>query len=153
VVGMSAGLSVVASAVNSELKEVGFAIRSLDQSYHIPGQVGCSGAATAASTFTQTPVKRALDELCEVAERAERAAKDRADSGEKGHERSDVKERRRPQPKVRSLQSERMKRQLEQQRAGDKKRGDDKKRRDDKKGGNDKKGDSKAPGVDNPRRI
>ena len=36
VVGLTAGLSTVATSVNEELKDVAYAIRSLDQSYSIP---------------------------------------------------------------------------------------------------------------------
>ena len=44
VVGIGAGVNVVATSVNEELKEVGYAIRSLDQSYSIPAQTGGNGA-------------------------------------------------------------------------------------------------------------
>ncbi|MEO2014515.1 MAG: hypothetical protein ABGZ53_09085 [Fuerstiella sp.] len=57
VVGISSGLSVVATSVNEELKDVGYAIRSLDQSYQIPAQKSCTGAMTAGSVFTQTPIE------------------------------------------------------------------------------------------------
>ena len=76
VVGLTAGLSTVATSVNEELKDVAFAIRSLDQSYSIPAMQGC-GAMTAGSSFTQVPVEQSLKELedCyEVAEEAEKAA-------------------------------------------------------------------------------
>ncbi len=59
VVGLTAGLSVAAKAVNSELQDLGFAIRSLDQSYEIPGSHGC-GAHTAGSSFKQEPVEKSL---------------------------------------------------------------------------------------------
>ena len=49
VVGLTTGLSVVATSVNEELKDVAYAIRSLDQSYSIPAQEGC-GATTAGSS-------------------------------------------------------------------------------------------------------
>lgn len=62
VVGLTAGMSVVAKAVNEELRDVSLAIRSLDQSYSIPGLQGC-GAKTAGSSFTQAPVKQSLEKL------------------------------------------------------------------------------------------
>lgn len=74
VVGLTAGLSAVATAVNEELKDVSFAIRSLDQSYEIPAQEGC-GARTAGSSFKQQPVEKSLHELCEVFRKAEKEEK------------------------------------------------------------------------------
>jgi len=62
VVGLTAGASALSTAVNEELKDVAFAIRSLDQSYQIPGQKGC-GAWTAGSCYQQEPVKESLREL------------------------------------------------------------------------------------------
>jgi hypothetical protein len=62
ILGVSVGLSVVASSVNQELQDVGFAIRSLDQSYEIPGQASCR-AYTAGSSFRQQPVELSLMEL------------------------------------------------------------------------------------------
>ena len=75
VVGMGAGVNVVATSVNEELKEVGYAIRSLDQSYSIPAQKGCNGAWTAGSEFKQQPVEQSLKELKQVERKAEKAAK------------------------------------------------------------------------------
>ena len=106
VVGISTGLTVVASAVNEELKEVGFAVRSLDQSYQIPAQQGCAGGMTAGSEFQQAPVKESLAELREVARKAEQAEQKRAQQGRQKR----VQERPRKVP-----QSERMRRQLQQQ--------------------------------------
>ncbi len=77
VVGVTAGLSVVASAVNDELKDVALAIRSLDQSYCVPAQTGC-GAMTAGSSFQQTPVEESLDELRKSFKEAERREESQA---------------------------------------------------------------------------
>ena len=77
VVGLTTGLTVVAKSVNEELQDVAFAIRSLDQSYSIPAQEGC-GARTAGSSFTQEPVKKSLQELCEVIDKAEKQEKSQA---------------------------------------------------------------------------
>lgn len=74
VVGVGAGLNVVATSVNEELKEVGYAIRSIDQSYSIPAREGC-GAWTAGSEFKQQPVEKSLKQLKQVARKAEAAAK------------------------------------------------------------------------------
>ena len=105
VVGISTGLTVVAKSVNEELKDVGLAIRSLDQSYNIPARRGCAGGMTAGSAFQQAPVKKSLAELCEVARKAEQleqAARERA--------RKAAEQRGQKTP-----QSERMKRQIQQQ--------------------------------------
>ncbi|MCA9049184.1 MAG: hypothetical protein KDA89_10680 [Planctomycetaceae bacterium] len=78
VIGISTGLSVVSEAVNRELQETGFAIRSLDQSYTIPSRSGC-GASTAGSSYTQPPVKQALADLQKTARQAEQAEKAQAE--------------------------------------------------------------------------
>lgn len=65
VLGVSAGLSTVATSVNRELQDVAFAIRSLDQSYEIPGQQNCC-ASTAGSSFRQQAVDQSLLQLCAV---------------------------------------------------------------------------------------
>lgn len=78
VVGLTTGLTVVAKSVNEELQDVAFAIRSLDQSYSIPAQESC-GARTAGSSFTQEPVQKSLDELCEVIRKAEKEEKTQAE--------------------------------------------------------------------------
>jgi hypothetical protein len=75
VVGIGAGVNVVATSVNEELKEVGYAIRSLDQSYSIPAQKGSNGAWTAGSEFIQQPVEQSIKELKQVERKAEQAAK------------------------------------------------------------------------------
>ncbi|MCA9037668.1 MAG: hypothetical protein KDA91_21190 [Planctomycetaceae bacterium] len=77
VVGLTAGLSTVASSVNEELRDVGFAIRSLDQSYTIPAMEGC-GACTAGSSFTQEPVEKSLKELDAAYRKAEASEKQAA---------------------------------------------------------------------------
>jgi hypothetical protein len=78
VVGLTTGLTVVARSVNEELQDVAFAIRSLDQSYSIPALESC-GARTAGSSFTQEPVQKSLDELCEVIRKAEKQEKSQAE--------------------------------------------------------------------------
>jgi len=75
VVGIGAGVNVVATSVNEELKEVGYAIRSLDQSYSIPAQTGGNGAWTAGSEFIQQPVEQSIKELKQVERKAKQAAK------------------------------------------------------------------------------
>ena len=77
VVGVGAGLNVVATSVNEELKEVGYAIRSLDQSYSIPERKSC-GAWTAGSEFKQQPVEKSLKQLRQVERKAKAAAKKQA---------------------------------------------------------------------------
>jgi len=77
VVGLTAGLSVVAKSVNSEFQDLAFAIRSLDQSYEIPAQQGC-GAYTAGSSFKQEPVEDSLAILCDIARKADKSEKQEA---------------------------------------------------------------------------
>ena len=113
VVGISTGLTVVAKSVNEELKDVGFAIRSLDQIYNIPARKGCAGGMTAGSAFQQAPVKKSLAELCEVArkaEQAEKAARERARKAAEQRARKAAEQRARMTP-----QPERLRRQIEQQ--------------------------------------
>ncbi|MFN9718376.1 MAG: hypothetical protein ACK58L_06775 [Planctomycetota bacterium] len=78
VVGLTTGLTVVSRSVSEELRDVAFAIRSLDQSYSIPAQEGC-GARTAGSSFTQEPVQKSLNELREVVRKSEREEKSQSD--------------------------------------------------------------------------
>lgn len=59
VIGLTTGLSVLSNSVNEELKDVGAAVRSLDQSYIISGNFGCH-ASTPGSSFQQTPVETSL---------------------------------------------------------------------------------------------
>lgn len=91
VVGMTAGLSVVSEAVNGELKDFSFAIRSLDQSYSIPAQRSC-GAYTAGASFTQQPVEKSLAILCESYEKAEHSEKSQTERLER-----QVKEQQKPE--------------------------------------------------------
>ncbi|MDZ4688268.1 MAG: hypothetical protein SH850_24610 [Planctomycetaceae bacterium] len=63
VLGATVGLTTVATAVNEELNEVGYAIRSLDQSYGFVGHSSCR-AWTAGSYYTQPKVEDSLRELC-----------------------------------------------------------------------------------------
>lgn len=86
VLGLSAGLSVVATSVGEELKEVGFSIRSLDQSYRIPAQQGTC-AYVAGSSYQQPPVEESLERLCAVAEEAEHAEREHHERVERAVER------------------------------------------------------------------
>lgn len=96
VVGLTTGLTVVARSVSEELQDVAFAIRSLDQSYSIPAQEGC-GARTAGSSFTQEPVEKSIDELCEVIRKGEKTEKAQA---ERLQEKVKEQEKRRDKKKV-----------------------------------------------------
>lgn len=62
VLGSIAGLSVAANAVDGEMKDFAYAIRSLDQSYAYNGHRSC-GAYTAGSCFTQRDVQESIQEL------------------------------------------------------------------------------------------
>jgi hypothetical protein len=62
VLGAIVGLNAAGTAVNSELKEMAFAIRSLDQSYGYVGHQG-RGAWTAGSYYRQPDVQQSLADL------------------------------------------------------------------------------------------
>ena len=76
VAGVGAGLNVVASAVDGELRDFAYAVRSLDQSYSVPERKGCCGAWTAGSKFIQQSVEESLSELKDVERKVDRAIKD-----------------------------------------------------------------------------
>lgn len=63
VLGAVAGLSAAANAVDGEMKDFAYAIRSLDQSYEINGHRSC-GAWTAGSCYIQRPVQESIQALC-----------------------------------------------------------------------------------------
>jgi hypothetical protein len=63
VLGAVVGLNMTTTAVNDELKEFAFAIRSLDQSYGFAGHRSC-GAWSAGSYYQQQDVQVSLQELC-----------------------------------------------------------------------------------------
>jgi hypothetical protein len=77
VVGATVGLSAVARSANSELEEMAFALRSLDQSYSIQGMT-TANAKTAGSSYTQKPVEEAHAELRKQIERDRKAAEKEA---------------------------------------------------------------------------
>uniref|UniRef100_A0A7C4QR48 Histidine kinase n=1 Tax=Schlesneria paludicola TaxID=360056 RepID=A0A7C4QR48_9PLAN len=63
VLGGVVGLNMAATAVNDELKEFAYAIRSLDQSYGYLGHQSCRAWA-AGSYYRQPDVQQSLQELC-----------------------------------------------------------------------------------------
>ncbi|MCA9078069.1 MAG: hypothetical protein KDA93_23770 [Planctomycetaceae bacterium] len=62
VLGATVGVGAMSEAVNKELTETAYAIRSLDQSYCIPAQQGC-GSWTAGSCYVQQDVEEARADL------------------------------------------------------------------------------------------
>jgi len=76
VVGAAVGAGAVAKSVNAELEETAFALRSLDQSFSIPGQ-RIGKAYVAGSSYRQKSVEEAHRELREQIRR-DRAAEERA---------------------------------------------------------------------------
>lgn len=62
VVGTTVGLSTLAKSVNGELKEVAYSIRSLNQSYSVPGHASCR-AWTAGSSYTQPDANQSIQDL------------------------------------------------------------------------------------------
>ena len=63
VLGAVVGLNMASTAVDEELKEFAFAIRSLDQSYGYVGHQSCR-AWSAGSSYRQQDVHVSLTELC-----------------------------------------------------------------------------------------
>jgi hypothetical protein len=129
VVGLTAGLSVVSEAVNEELKDVAFAIRSLDQSYSIPAMEGC-GARTAGSKFQQEPVEKSLKELCDVIRAAEKDEKVHAE---------------RQEQKLRAAREAQEKREEDARRAEEKERQARKKKSRDEEDDDDRDDDDRKP--------
>lgn len=76
VISATVGLKALSTALNEELEDVAFAIRSLDQSYAVAEVRGC-GAYSAGSSFTQEPVKESLKELDEEMDRHEQEVEKR----------------------------------------------------------------------------
>ena len=63
VLGAVVGVNMAATAVDEELKEFAFAIRSLDQSYGYVGHQSCR-AWSAGSSYRQQDVQVSLNDLC-----------------------------------------------------------------------------------------
>ncbi len=63
VLGAVVGLNMASEAVDAELKEFAFAIRSLDQSYGYVGHQSCR-AWSAGSSYRQQDVQVSLNDLC-----------------------------------------------------------------------------------------
>jgi hypothetical protein len=72
VIGTTVGLSTLSKSVNDELREVAYSIRSLNQSYSVPGHVGCR-AWTAGSSYTQPDVNQSIQDLVGSSAAAEKA--------------------------------------------------------------------------------
>lgn len=65
VLGGTVGMNALGHSVNSELEEMAFAIRSLNQSYAVAGHTS-SRAWTAGSSYTQPDVEQSLRELSDI---------------------------------------------------------------------------------------
>ena len=63
ILGAVVGLNMASTAVDEELKEFAFAIRSLDQSYGFVGHQSCR-AWSAGSSYRQQDVQISLNDLC-----------------------------------------------------------------------------------------
>lgn len=62
VLGTTVGLGQLRDSLNEEMVDMAKAVRSLDQSYYIPGRAG-GGAWTAGSSYRQRPVAESLADL------------------------------------------------------------------------------------------
>ncbi len=79
VLGAVVGLNMASTAVDAELKEFAFAIRSLDQSYGFVGHQSCR-AWSAGSSYRQQDVQVSLQELCADGSTDIRAIHDHVDA-------------------------------------------------------------------------
>lgn len=86
IVGATAGIAAVGHAVNGEMEEVAYSLRSLDQSYHLEGYRGCR-AWTAGSSYTQRTVEESHAELERVMERHREEGAEHDDDGESDEDR------------------------------------------------------------------
>jgi hypothetical protein len=99
VIGAVVGLGTVTHAVNDELEETAFAIRSLDQSYCIRGHRGCA-AWTAGSYYIQPPVRESLDRLRAEAEADLQGLREQIDAEREQMKPVDEKDKRQPKAKT-----------------------------------------------------
>jgi len=116
VIGAGIGAAAVGDSVESELEELSYSIRSLDQSYYHQGFKGC-GAWTAGSSYTQPPVEESRAELRRSIERRRAGAGEEARDAERSREDGE----RRPQDDERRLERRRRMRdrELERRREGE----------------------------------
>ena len=126
VVGATVGIGAVSKSVNDELTETAYAIRSLDQSYYIPGQHGC-GSWTAGSYFIQQDVEEARADLGEYIEEQggtplDLPAGEHESSGAVPPEGVDQQQIERQRIKNRSAQDREEQRRIRQKRREDKRR-------------------------------
>lgn len=93
VVGATIGLSAARDALDAELTETAYALRSLDQSYSFQGRSGAT-AWTAGSRYVQEPAFVAHEELREQIERDRKELAEEQQRKE-GEEKKRRRERRR----------------------------------------------------------
>jgi hypothetical protein len=108
VIGAVVGLGTVTHAVNEELEETAFAIRSLDQSYCIRGHRGCA-AWTAGSYYIQPPVRESLDRLRAQAEADLQGLREQIDTEREQMNPMDEKDKRKPKAKAKKKEKKRNK--------------------------------------------
>lgn len=84
VLGAVVGLNMASTAVDEELKEFAFAIRSLDQSYGYVGHQSCR-AWSAGSCYRQQDVQVSLAELCADGATDIRAIQEHVGAQQKAH--------------------------------------------------------------------
>lgn len=71
VVGGTVGLNQLRTSLNNELEEMAFSVRSLNQSYSVPGHASC-GAWTAGSCYIQQDVAVSIAELRAIREQEQK---------------------------------------------------------------------------------
>ncbi|MCX7410029.1 MAG: hypothetical protein NTZ32_18280 [Planctomycetales bacterium] len=82
VLGAVVGLNTASTAVNEELKDFAYAIRSLDQSFGFAGRESCK-AWSAGSSFRQQDVQVSLNDLCANGAADVKAIQDHVESHKK----------------------------------------------------------------------
>ncbi len=123
VVGATVGLNAAAKSVNEEMTDFARDMRSLDQSYSVPGYRSC-GAWKAGSSYRQEDVEVSLRRI-EVVEDGERG---RDSDQDRAHDR---KPDQRPRPKFQPMRKRPpFPPRGEDQRRNDQRRGDDRRRTD-----------------------
>lgn len=93
------GMGTVTHAVNDELEETAFAIRSLDQSYCIRGHRGCS-SWTAGSYYIQPPVRESLARLRAQSEADLQGLREQVDAERQGLKPMDENVEQKPKAKM-----------------------------------------------------
>ena len=84
VLGAVVGMNMASTAVDEELKDFAYAIRSLDQSFGYAGRQSCK-AWSAGSSFRQQDVQVSLNDLCANGATEAKAIQEQVETHKKSH--------------------------------------------------------------------